>query len=234
MIGSALTYPLDPSRGRRHLFGVTGALLVTAIALRIAFGLYPLVLSLVPAAGALIASVVGAGIFVETFLRPDKRIPDLRSLLRTGSVATCVAVATLVLPVALLFWTVLSYSSGGFPADSGTGVFFLVGSTTSIVTFLAATYVLPVLVARTVVTGLGWEAADGRQLRIALTAVPYLQGWSLGIALAVLGWWAVATGLTLTNLTGLIAIAGGSYCLLAGARVVGKGYAGVPGVNVGT
>lgn len=231
MIGSALRYPLDASRGRRHLLGTTGALLATAIALRIAVDLYPLVVSLVPGSIAFLAAVVAMGTLSAAFLEPDGPVPDVRSLLWRGVVATVVAVATLGFPVALLFWTVLSYGTGDGAAQE-LGIFFLVGSTTAFVTFLAATYLVPVLVARAVDSGRVWGIADWRQLRVALTEIAYLQGWSLGIGLAILGWWAVITGLTSTNLTGLLAIVGGAYCLLASVRVVGKGYASVPGVEL--
>lgn len=230
MIGSALRYPFDATGGRRHLLVVMGALLAMAIAIRIAVGLFPLVLSVLPVAVAVLAAIVTMGTFVAAFLEPESPVPEFASLFRTGSRATFVVLGTLGPPVALLFWTVLSYVG----ADSSTadvGVVFLVGSTTSIVFFLGGTYLFPILVARAVTSGQFRGIADWQRLRIAMTELSYLQGWSLGLGLAILGCGGVLTGLTSTTLAGLLAIAAGAYCLLASVRVVGKGYAGVPGVD---
>lgn len=230
MIGSALRYPFEATGGRRHLLVVTGALLAMAIAIRIAVELFPLVLSVLPLAVAVLAAIVTMGTFVTAFLEPESPVPVLASLFRTGTRATLVVLGTLGPPVALLFSTVLSYT-GGDSSAADVGVFFLVGSTMSLVFFLAGTYVFPVLVARAVVTGQFRGIANWGRLRIALTELSYLQGWSLGLGLAILGSGGVLTGLTSTTLAGLLAIAGGAYCLLASVRVVGKGYAGVPGVD---
>lgn len=233
MIGSALRFPLDGSEGRHHFFVVTGALLATAIGLRIALGLYPFAVAILPFIAATGAVLVAIGTAVEAYLRPGAAIPGVRSLLWTGSVAAGIGVATLAGPLVFLTWTVLSYSSAGSSLESGTALFFLLGSTTALLAFLVATYLLPVLVARAVLADGPRKIYDGRRLRVALTAIPYLHGWSVGIGLAVLGSWATVTGITSTNLAGLLAVIAGGYCLLASVRVMGQGYAAVPGVDSG-
>lgn len=230
MIGSALRYPFDAAGGRRHLLVVTGALLAAAISIRTAVALYPLVVSVLPVTGAILVAIVTMGTLVAAFLEPEAPVPALASLLRTGFIATLVVIGTLGPPIALLFWTVLSYVEAGSSA-ADVGVFFLVGSTTAIVFFLAGTYVFPVLAARAVESGQFRGIANWQGLRTALTELSYLQGWSLGLGLAILGTWGVLTGLTSTNLTGFLAIVAGAYSLLASVRVVGKGYASVPGVD---
>lgn len=233
MISAALRFPFDAATGRAHFLGTTGALLATAILLRLAVELYPLVLVLVPLVGAFVSTSIAAGICVEAFLRPDQPLDGVRALLRTGAVAVGVTAATLLLPLLLLVWTVISWSGGDSGTGSGLGLFFLLGSTASIVTFLAATYVLPALVARVVDGGIG-SITTGRPLRTIVTEVSYLQGWGVGFSLATLGGWVAVTGLASRTFVGLLSILFGAYCFLAGVRAIGTGYAAVPGIESGS
>ena len=230
MIGTALRYPLDRTDGRSHFVAVTSALLVAGISMRIAGTLVPNLLVAVPIATTAAALWIAVGICTRAFLDPTRPLSGLRGLLRDGILASTVASVTLVGPLLLLAWTVVSYADGP-SLDSGAAIFFLLGSTISLFTFLLATYVLPVLVAQILRTGRLSAATDQRHLRVALAQIPYLQGWSVGIVLIVLGWWAAVVGVTGPGPSGLLGIIVGGYCLLAGVRAIGIGYAAVPGVE---
>ncbi|WP_460918642.1 hypothetical protein [Salinarchaeum chitinilyticum] len=145
----------------------------------------------------------------------------------------CIATAMLLGPVMLLVGTILSYGTGEAISNSGVATFFLLGSTTSIVTFLAVTYALPVVVARAVDGGLR-SISSGRPLRSILGEIAYLQGWAVGFSLATIGWWISVAGLASRTFVGLLSILFGTYCFVAGVRAVGMGYAAVPGIERGT
>lgn len=230
MIGTALRFPIDATVGRKHFFAVTGALLTTAISARFALELYPLALSILAVVACGVAALVAVGICVEAMLHPMESPPTIGSLLRTGALAAGISVVVMAVPVGILVWTVFSYGAEGAAVDGSVGTFFLLGSTTALVTFLAATYVLPVFVARTVRSGVR-SISDGRPIAGVLREPTYLQGWSIGIVLAIMGWWAAVVGVTSNTLVGFFAILVATYCLLAAMRAIGEGYAAVPGVE---
>lgn len=234
MIGDALRFPFDEESGQSYFLGATGALLATAILVRLTLELYPLVVAIGPLIGAVVSASVATGICVEAFLRPNGQLPQVRSLFRTGIFVVCIATALLLGPVLLLVWTILSYGAGESISNSGVATFFLLGSTTSIVTFLAVTYALPVVVARAVGDGGLRSITSGRPFRSILGEIAYLQGWAVGFSLATIGWWITIAGLASRTFVGLLSILFGTYCFLAGVRAVGMGYAAVPGIECGT
>jgi|AntRauTorcE11898_2_1112593.scaffolds.fasta_scaffold30931_2 hypothetical protein len=233
MIEAALRYPLLVDDGRDHYFALTGLLLGTAIALRVARTLFPNALAVLPVGAAILTAAAAVGVCLRAFLTPTEPLPSVRSLIRLGVIGASVSIATLSIPVLFLVWTAISYVDGDVAADSGAAIFFLLGSTIALFGFLLATYVLPVLIARVIETGGVRPALDQRAIGTALSEVPYLQGWTIGIALGLFGWWASVTGVTTTSGAGLFAVVLAGYCLLAGVRAMGIGYGAVPGVETG-
>ncbi|WP_248516029.1 hypothetical protein [Salinarchaeum laminariae] len=233
MIEEALRYPVLADEGRDRYLALTGLLLATAIALRVARTLFPNALVFVPLVIVAFTAVLAIGICVSAFLTPADRLPGVRSLTRLGTLAGTVAGLTLLVPFAFLFWTAVTYVDGGAAVDSGGAIFFLLGSTIALFGFLAATYVLPAVVAQAVESSRLRAATDRRAIVGSISEIPYLQGWSVAFALWMIGWWASIASLEAGSVNGLLATAVAGYCLLASVRAMGIGYAGGSTADLG-
>lgn len=231
MISAALRYPLLDPIGRSALLVATGSVLGVAIGVRYAVDLYPLALAVVPAGAALAAVLVLAGTVVSVLSGRERSLPSLRGSAAAGARTLVLATTTLALPVALLLGSVTSFAELDPDLDPSAPVFFLLGSTSALVLFVAVCYALPVIVRVAVRTGSFRTAVDWARLKRVLGSIEYLQAWTIGFPLVVGAWGLATLALASESLGGLVAAVAGGYLLLAGTHVLAAGYESVPGIE---
>lgn len=227
MIGDALRYPLFESPGRTAFLVSLGSMLGLVVAIQATVTLYPVVLSVLPAAVALFAVVLLAGTLVGCTTAPRAPLASHRETLRSGAVAVALTAATMLFPIALLLGSVVSFTEADSGLEPGPPIFLLLGSTTALVSFLAAAYALPVL-ARTAVYGdrIG-EGFHRARLARVLGSVSYFFAWTIGFPLVVGGFGLFSLAAATRSVGGLLTVALAAYLLVAGAHVLGAGYRSV-------
>lgn len=224
VIARSLRYPFGPNGRIATLMAVT-AVMAVAVGFRYTAAFAPSVPAVVAAVIATVGLVVLAGELSQVLLSPE-RVGSLsvRSSLRAGAVALTISTITLVPPILLLVST-FSDAAANPPTNGGSGIVLLIGSTLSVLYFLASLYVLPVLIA---VATSGDAVRSGFERDVVvpvLRDLSYLSRWTVGLTLAIPAVGLAATSVRSGGPVGLLSAALAAVLVVASARVTGTGYA---------
>lgn len=226
MIADALGYPLAGDDGRIAVAAGGAGVVALAIGVRFVVAALPSPFALVPVALVFLLTTLGLGylsiVLVDGGESPP-RLESVRSLLRPGAVALALSVVYLLPPTVAQFVTV--YGALGAGTDGGETYLFLLSSTVTLFTAMAFVYALPAAVAAATRTGRLRTGFDPGAVLPPLREGTYLFAWTVGLGLLGVGGFFAAATVGGGGLLGLLSAFPSAYCLLAGVRAIGTGYA---------
>lgn len=194
------------------------ALLVGWICL-LAHHLFLPVLSLIPAAGYLVA-------VLRSTTEGGSSPPSLeyRSLLRRGMIALAVVSVYGVVPLTAGAITFELAGAAAFDPGAGASIPFFLGSTVTLFVLLGFLYALPIALCRYAREGLR-GAVPGRAFGRIAGHAAYFVGWTATVVLIVVGWFIGGVFTALPALGPVLAAFCWWYTLITCARRIGLAYA---------
>lgn len=231
MIARLAFYPLVDPNGRTATIRATAALIAFALGVRYTAVFAPAALALATVGVSVLALVVLSGVLSQVLCAHD-RVESLsvRSSLRSGVGLLALALVMLAPAVLLLASTVVDAIAE--PPDGGArGVLLLIGSTASMVFFLACAYVYPVLASASATAGSIRAAFDRDVVVPVLLDLSYLSRWTVALALSIPAMGLLVATIRSGGPTGLLAAVFAAVLTVASTRVIGDGFETALGVD---
>lgn len=251
MLGDAFRYPVQGSEEREAFAYAVGAVLATAVLLRLGMGLWPSWVALLPLGLVAVPAVLFvahlASILRDTETPSIDRTPTADGApmasranspsdaeaaptfqftgrqFRLGFRALAVGFAYLLVPGVLVSVGGYLIASGAIP-DGAVGLVASIVATVALLVVVAFAYVLPGAVAVGVRRGV--RPALRRSALRGLGSGSYFVAWTGAVVLVVLGWGAVSLT-TPGTIGGFVGVIWFTYAHLAAARLLGRGLAGI-------
>lgn len=223
MLPTALRYPLQTPDGRDAFAICTGLVIVTLLLIRVATGLWPAWVAVVPGALSVGPVILVAG-YLGSILSNDSDEPTPPpfqwsvTTLQAGVRTLVVGGAYLLPPVVILFGTVfVLLEAGGSPAGSP---LLAVAPTIALFALIGFTYVLPAAVVaglqRGVRAGLSRDAIGG------LVSGGYFFAWTVAASVLVVAW-SVIGAVGVRSPLAVIGAVMGTYGTLVAAKLLADG-----------